>query len=263
MQFFSIIKAILLRYFYVWRSDYNTMLCSLYWPLLDILLWGFLGSWIQSSNSNFANYQFIALLSILLWQVVGRGSNIMINAFNEELWSNNIVNLFSLPLKIIHYIGALIFHYLIMVLFTNIFCISAITLFFNISFLLMLKSFILFFIPFLFCGLALGFLALSIIVLLGKRASEAAYILTWFLLPFSGAYYPIDILPSWGVAFSKYFPMSYLFATVREYFVNNVFLKSQFLYGSIMALFYLVAAIVIFIYCFDQSKKKGLARLTE
>jgi ABC-2 type transport system permease protein len=260
----NVIKAILLRYFYVWKSDYNTMLASLYWPLLDILIWGFLGSWIeQSGNQGLANYQFVALLGILLWQVVGRGSNIILAAFNEELWSNNIVNLFSLPVRLSEYILAITIFYITMILFTNLVCMVIIPLLYPISFFVILSSFLTFFLPFLLCGMWLGFIALAILVTFGKRGTEIAYIVSWFLLPFSGAYYPITVLPSWAQKFSLCFPMSYLSEAVREYYLHNTLLINNIIIGSVLALFYLILGVSCFVHCFNASKKKGLSRLIE
>ncbi len=264
MIFFNSIIAIVLRYFYVWKSDYNTMLAGLYWPLLDILIWGFLGSWIQQSNMiEFNNYQFVALLAILLWQVIGRGSCIMISAFNEELWSNNIVNLFSLPLKITEYIIGIILFYVIMVSCTTLFCILSIPILYNISLLHILSSFLIFSAPFFICGAWLGFMSLSIVVTLGKRGTELAYIVSWFFLPFSGAYYPVSVLPLWAQKFSDLLPMSYLFQGMREYFLYKKNPIVNIMKGSSMGIIYLIIAIALFIYCFNRSKKNGLSRLTE
>src|SRR5689334_9951208 len=93
--------AIAIRHIRLYRRDLNLFLASFYWPVLDILIWGFLGSWVAQSNvGEFQNYETVALLGILLWQVVGRGCTIIGFAFAEELWSNNLVNLFCLPLAL-------------------------------------------------------------------------------------------------------------------------------------------------------------------
>lgn len=252
----------MLRYFYIWRSDYNTMLASLYWPLLDIIIWGFVGSWIQQSN-NFFNYQFVALLGVLLWQVVGRGSNILIALISEELWSNNIINLFALPLKLIEYICAITFYYIGMILFTTIFCMLFIPLLYNISFISLIYHFVIFLFPCLLCGIFFGFMGAAIIITLGKRGAELAWIFSWFLLPFSGAYYPVSVLPAWGQKLSLFFPMSYIFEAMRNYIIYQKNPFFDIFYASIFGLIYAFFAIFLFVYCFNRSKKNGLLKLTE
>lgn len=92
----SSVWAVVLRHLRMWLRDPNFFLGGFYWPLLDVFIWGFLGSWIaRSSMGQFQYYETAALLGILLWQVVGRGCNVMVVSFCEELWSQNIVNLFS------------------------------------------------------------------------------------------------------------------------------------------------------------------------
>ena len=59
--------TIVLRFMQVWKRDPNLLLAMFYWPLLDILIWGFLGAWIQQAQStSFYHYETCALLGILL-----------------------------------------------------------------------------------------------------------------------------------------------------------------------------------------------------
>ncbi|MBA3752136.1 hypothetical protein H0X06_05105, partial [Candidatus Dependentiae bacterium] len=133
---FTSMWAVVLRYARVWKRDPNLLLAGFYWPLLDIVIWGFLGSWIQQSRmSEFENYGVIALLAILLWQIVARGCNIMITAISEELWSNNIVNLFSLPLRTVEWMGGLVIFTALMMMATSACCMVMISLLYNVSIL--------------------------------------------------------------------------------------------------------------------------------
>lgn len=118
---FMPIWAVVLRHARVWRRDVNFMLFAFYWPILDILIWGFLGRWIQQSNTQFHNYEAAALLGILLWQAAIRGCNVMIMSFTEELWSNNIVNFFSLPLRIAEWMCGIVLFYTGIMAITTLF----------------------------------------------------------------------------------------------------------------------------------------------
>ena len=226
------IWAIVIRYTRVWQKDPNLLLAGLYWPLLDILIWGFLGTWIaQSQTEQLHNYKMVALLGILLWQFIARGCNAICMMICEEIWAKNVVNLFSLPLRI--------------------------------AFWDLLSTFLIFAPPLFFCGIWIGFTCLQIIVSLGKSGIEVGYIFAWFMLPFSGAYYPIDILPAWGQTFSSYLPMSYVFAGVREYLVYQHDPTPFLIKGYFLSILYATCSILLFIYAFNRSKKNGLARLTE
>lgn len=259
---FQSIGAIMLRYFYIWKSDYNTMFASLYWPLLDIIMWGFVGAWIQQTQ-HFQNYQFVALLGVLLWQVIGRGSNIIISIFIEELCSNNIINLFSLPLRMIEYILAVILYYVCMILVTTFFCMVFIPALYGISLFAIISNFLIFLLPALISGIAVGFIGLAIIATFGKRGMELGWIFSWFLLPFSGAYYPISVLPWWGQKLAACLPMSYIFEGMRQFLLYQQSPSINILYAVSLGVLYTIGAIFLFLYSFERSRKNGLIKLVE
>jgi ABC-2 type transport system permease protein len=260
---FAPMWAIVVRHMRVWQRDLNHLLAGFYWPLLDILIWGFLGSWIQSQTAELPNYEAAALLGILLWQVVGRGCNIIAFSFNEELWSNNVVNLFSLPLRTAEWIGGTVLFYIIMMPITVLFGMLVIPLLYDVSLWYILSTFLIFLPPLFFSCIWIGFSCLQIIVILGKRGVELGYVVAWFFLPFSGAYYPIEVLPGWAQMISACLPMSYVFQGMRGYVMYKQDPTLNLIKGYVLSILYAISAILLFVYCFNRSKQKGLARLAD
>jgi len=258
------IWAVVIRHARMWRRDANALLGAFYWPFLDILIWGFLGSWLQQINAaQLQHYETTALLGVLLWQVVGRGSNILLNVFNEEIWSNNIVNFFSLPLQIIEWMCGIIIFYIIMMALTTLSCLLTIAAFYDVSIWHMLTTFSIFAPPLFFTSLWIGFTSLQIIVTWGKRSVELGYVFCWFFMPFSGAYYPVEVLPSWAQKISCLLPMSYVFKGMRGYIMHQKDPTPYLIKGYLMGILYATCAILLFIYCFNRSKRNGLARLAD
>jgi ABC-2 type transport system permease protein len=261
---FSSIGAIILRHMRVWQHDINTLLFGFYWPMLDILIMGFLGSWIQQSQAaEFHNYETVALMGVLLWALVGRGCNVISFMITEELWSNNLINLFSLPLRISEWMIAVIIFYIIMISATSLFCMFVASIFYDVSMWSLLSTFSIFAPPLFISGIWVGFTCLQIIITLGKRGIELGFVMGWFLLPFSGAYYPIEILPTWGQIISALLPMSYVFQGMRAYVIYQQDPTSYLLKGYALGIVYAISALLLFAYCFNRSKQKGLARLTD
>lgn len=95
------------------------------------------------------------------------------------------------------------------------------------------------------------------------RGIELAFVVTWLLLLFSGAYYPISVLPAWGQAISACIPMSYIFEGARNYVMNQQDPTMYLLKRYAMAIPYAIIAMTGFVYFFNRSKRKGLARLVE
>ena len=259
------IWAIVLRNLRLYYRDPNPLLAVFYWPFLDVLIWGFLGSWIQrqSSATQFHNYELVALMGILLWQVIGRGCNIMLFSLLEEIWSNNVTNLFSLPIRLSEWISGVIIFTLLMIGATTGVCVFVILALYDVSLWHLLHTFFIFAPPLLFSSFCLGLITLQIIFLLGKRGMELGFIIAWFFLPFSGAYYPIEVLPPWGQAISSYLPMSYVFQGMRAYLMHQQNPYPYLIKGYVLGAIYMSMALLLFGYCFTYSKKKGLARLTD
>ncbi len=256
--------AVVLRHARMWKRDPNYILGGFYWPFLDILIWGFLGAWIQRSQiAQFSNYEVVALLSILLWQVIGRGCNIMSISLCEELWSRNLVNLFSLPLRISEWmLGVILFNALMMVLLF-LFCTGIIYFFYNVPLGYIFSTFFLFAPPLFFSSIGIGFACLSIIVSLGRRGAEFGFIFGWLFMPFSGAFYPIEVLPAWAQTFTKFMPMSYVFQGMRNYLMHHQDPTSSLIKGYLLSLIFALCSLLLFAHCFNKSKGKGLARLSD
>jgi ABC-2 type transport system permease protein len=257
------IWALALRHIYVWKRDVNLILMALYWPLLDIFLWGSLGLWVQQAHtSDSTDYKVVMLLGLLLWQVIGRGCNIMVNAFIEEIWAQNVINLFSLPLQLTEWICGVVLFFTIMMSAGSLFCMTMIALLYDISFWYLLGTFLLFVVPLFFSALWIGFTALLPIITFGKRGIEFCYVIIWFLMPFSGALYPVEVLPSWAQRVSAVLPMYYVFKGMRLYVMNQD-AAIYVIKGLLLSLVYAACAIFLFAWAFNRSKEKGLARLTD
>ena len=257
------VGAIVLRHIRQLKRDPNTLLGAFYWPLLDVLMWGFLGSWIQSQATQLPHYETTALLGILLWQVIGRGCNKVMISFCEELWSNNIVNLFSLPVSLIEWICGTIVYTALMIAITSIFCMLIIYWLYSVSLWYIVTTFLIFFPPLFISSIWMGFTALQVVISLGRRGVELGFVIGWFLMPFSGAFYPIEVLPAWAQTVSTYIPFSYVFRGLRGYVMHQQDPTLFLIKGYALSILYAVCAIVLFVYCFNRRKQKGLARLSD
>ena len=254
--------AVVLRHLRLWMRDYNLIMVTLYWPLLDVLVWGFLGAWMQQLQSD-RNYEQVFLLGILLWQVVARTAVWISASFVEEVQSYNVINLFTLPLRITEWMMGITLFALLLSFGTALYCIGLMKYFYTVS-AVKLLSMLLMFGPALFiCGIWLGFLGLQVLVNFGKRGYELMYIFAWAAAPFCSAFYPREVLPHWAKVVSYCLPMSYIFEAMRSYILHDINPWPSIFFGSAMAALYASSAIIIFLYLFNKSKQKGLARLSD
>ncbi len=257
------ISAIFFRHLRFMLNYLNKLLFTFYWPFLDVLLWGFLGKYMQDLQGSNNNLEVILLLSILLWACFARLGMEIFNALIEELWTQNVINIFASPITLFEWIaGVLSFIILLSVILIS-FLLLAIKLFYSVSILYLFKNFIIF-APFLFfSGIVIGFLILSILIYFGMRAAEIAYVIIWSFMPFSGVFYPVESLPAWAQKISSVLPMSYIFTGMRAYVLQNVNPIPYIIKSSILILIYGILFLFLFFYMFNKSKNKGLNRLTD
>ena len=104
---FHRIYALSLRHLYVIRSSLPRILDLIYWPTIQIVLWGFISKFF-TMHSDFYNHTVGVILSAaILYDFLFRSSISFNMLFLEEIWSRNFTNLFVAPLKISEIITAL------------------------------------------------------------------------------------------------------------------------------------------------------------
>src|ERR1700704_3078927 len=101
------VAAMILRYWYLLRSSWPRLLELVYWPAVQMLMWGFLQLYINQNAGFFARAGGTFLGAVLLWDILFRGQLGFSVSFLEEMWSRNLANLMMSPLKPVEFVIAL------------------------------------------------------------------------------------------------------------------------------------------------------------
>ena len=96
-----------LRYLYLLRSSWPRLLELIYWPAVQMLMWGFLQLYIAQNAGFFARAGGIFIGAVLLWDILFRGQLGFSISFLEEMWSRNLGNLMISPLRPVEFVCAL------------------------------------------------------------------------------------------------------------------------------------------------------------
>jgi len=64
--------AMLLRYLYILKSSWPRTLELLYWPTLQVLIWGFMSQFFSQNSSYVARAFGVLLGAVMLWDVMFR-----------------------------------------------------------------------------------------------------------------------------------------------------------------------------------------------
>src|SRR4249920_3415088 len=101
------IAAMVLRYWYLLRSSWPRLLELIYWPAVQMLMWGFLQLYIAGNAGFFARAGGTFIGAVLLWDILFRGQLGFSISFLEEMWARNLANLMISPLRPIEFVLSL------------------------------------------------------------------------------------------------------------------------------------------------------------
>ena len=99
------------RHLALYRRSWPRVVELIYWPVLQMLIWGFTTSFIvrQATGGGAALVVAGALLGgVLLWEVALRSQMGVALSFLEELWSRNLGHLFVSPIRPWEMVAALL-----------------------------------------------------------------------------------------------------------------------------------------------------------
>lgn len=257
----NLVWAVVVRYFYDFRHSLDRLSDAFYWPAMDIFLWGFTSVFITKASGNLPQLVTVLLSGLVLWTVVWRGQvEITVNLL-VEFWSQNMVNIFASPLRLREWIvGVFVISFIKMLMAVSFSALLAYVVY-KANILTLSFYLIPFMISLLLTGWAFGLFISGLIVYFGQKIQAFAWSGIFLIVPFSGVYYPISVLPEWAQKVSAVLPTSYVFEGMRSIiFKNEVDLKSLLL-SILLNVVFLIFGIMFFAYMFNKSKVKGLARL--
>lgn len=258
---FNLVWAIIIRHLYNLRHSLDRMTDTLYWPAMDVVLWGFTSIYFTKNLTNGPNFVLALLGGLLLWMVVWQGQyQITVNLL-EEMWNQNVVNLFSTPLRIREWILAVFILGLIKLLMSVGFAVLLAFLLYKAN----IFSFGFYLIPFiislLLTGWAIGLIVSGLIISYGMRIQAFAWSGVYLLAPFSGIYYSVSTLPEWAQKISYILPTSYIFEGMRTVVFQGYLPIDMLIKSFVLNIILFSLGLWFFNFMFDKSKNKGLARL--
>ncbi|HZD00140.1 MAG TPA: ABC transporter permease [Actinomycetes bacterium] len=207
------IGAVVLRDYYVLRRSLPRLLEIVYWPLVEVLIWGYVSLFLQANR--LPTIMAVLLGGILLWQVLYRSQETVTVAFLEDIWSRNLLNVFTAPLAATEYLaGVIVFGLLKLIAGTAVMAALAFLLY-GFGLLRVGPELVPFVFLLLVMGWSLATLTIGIILRFGQSAEIVAWAMAFAFQPFSAVFYPVDVLPAGMQAVAHLVPASYIFEGMR------------------------------------------------
>jgi ABC-2 type transport system permease protein len=240
------VKALVRRYIYLLRSSGVRLVELIYWPFLQMLTWGFLQKYLAGTTNPLAQAAGVLIGSILLWDILFRSNIGFATTFIEEMWSRNLGNLLTSPLRPYELIIALSVWSVIRLSVSMIPVATAAYFIFGFNLLDLGLPLVAFFAVLVLTSWSLGLISAGVILRYGLGAEELAWSLAFLLLPLCCVYYPASVLPSWLQVVALALPPTHVFEGMRSILLHNTFDPTELWWALSLNAVYLLVGYIVF-----------------
>ena len=251
------IGAMVLRYWYLLRSSWPRLLELIYWPTVQMLMWGFLQTYLHDTSGFLAAAAGALLGAVLLWDILFRGQIGFSISFLEEMWAHNLGHLMISPLRTAEFVLAL----MVMSVIRVIIGLAPVTLmaliFFDFNVFSLGISLVGFFLILIFTSWSIGLVVCGLVLRQGLGAESLAWSLIFLLLPLACVYYPVSTLPDWLQYVALALPPTYVFEGMRAILIDGVFRADLMLRGFLLNMVYLAAGLTAFYALMRSARVQG------
>jgi ABC-2 type transport system permease protein len=258
------IWAMVRRYGYLILGSLPRMVELMYWPLVQMLLWGFLQTHLAATTSLYEQAAGILIGSVLLWDILLRSQFGFSLSFLEEMWSRNLSNILMSPLRPGEYILSLMTISLIRLFIALVPVILLANLFFGFNLFSLGIALGAFFANLVFAGWTIGLIANGVVIRYGLGAESFTWVAVFLLLPICCVYYPLATLPGWLQPIAQALPPTHVFEGMRALVLEKQFRPDLMLVAFGLNIAYFAAAYALFhIFLWQARVKGGLMQLGE
>ena len=252
------ISALVLRYLFLLIGSWPRMLELIYWPMFQLILWGFITKHLLTNSSWVAEASGVLIAAVLLWDILFRSQMGYSISFLEEMWSRNLGHLFVSPLRPYEMIAGLTCISLLRTLLGVVPATLVAIPLYHYSIYEIGLPLIAFFINLLVFGWALGMIITAVILRAGLGAESFAWLAVFAIAPISAIYYPVSVLPSWLQPVAWAMPPAYVFEGMRTVLFKNEFHGELLAQAMALNMLYLAIGLATFLYSFRVARQRGL-----
>ena len=185
------------RYWYLLRSSWPRLLELVYWPTVQMMMWGFLQLYLGQNSGYFARAGGTFIGAVLLWDILFRGQLGFSVSFMEEMWARNIANLMMSPLTPVELAASLMLMSLVRLLIGTIPVTILVLLLFGFNIYGLGLGLFAFFVNLVLTSWAIGLIVCGLVMRHGLGAESLAFSVMILLMPLCCVYYPVWVLPAW------------------------------------------------------------------
>ena len=251
------IGAMILRYWYLLLSSWPRLLELMYWPILQVITWGFLQSYIAQNAGFFARAGGTLIGAVILWDILFRGQLGFSISFLEEMWARNLGNLMMSPLKPIEFLLALMAMSVIRLALGVIPMMLLAFYVFHFNFLGLGLPAVAFFCNLIFTSWAVGIFVSGLVLRNGLGAESIVWTLMFVLMPLTCVYYPVSVLPHWLQLIAWALPPTYVFEGMRALMMEHAFRADLMAEAFALNAVYIGVSALVFLALLNSARRVG------
>lgn len=261
---FSVIRALTLRYIYLYGRNKVRLVELFFWPTVDLLVWGNLSMWLASSGGqNVPSFIPILIGGVILWDVVFRAQQGVAISFLEDVWTRNLLNIFAAPVRASEYVAAgFVIGFLRIVVTVVVLSVLA-AVFYHFNVFQFHWHLVPFFGLLMVFGWSLGLISCALIMRWGQAAESLAWAVPFLIQPVAAVYYDLSVLPGWAQYLGWSLPCTPVFEGMRGIIRGGDINWSLMGLSVVTNVLWMMAAAGVFLWVLRSGRQRGmLTRVT-
>jgi len=251
------INALVIRHLYLFQRSIPRLMDLFYWPIMELVLWGFISVYIDKLNISGFNAVTVLMGAIIFWDLLSQSQKAVSIAFLEDVWERNFLNIFVTPLRISEFLASTMLLGLFRIIIVGI-VMGVLALFmFKFNILVFGLYLVPFMLNLLIFGTTLGLFTTAIILRYGTSAQILAFGFLFLIQPFSAVFYPVSVLPHSLQIVSYLLPSTYVFEGMRQVIATGTMSGNLLLLSFLTNIIYLIIVVWFFFRMFAKVKEKG------
>lgn len=249
--------GVALRHVYLYKESWPRLIEMMYWPIINISLFGFISLSIlqQTGNSEGITSKFLG--GMLLAEIITRSVMAMLVMYMEEVWSRNLGHLFASPLRIRDYVGGLIGLNIVRNVVALLPAFIIAYWMFGFSILRLGWGLPIYAVLLALNGWWYGLMIVSLLLRFGLAAEWLGWMCIWLLIPFMAPYYPVSVLPTVFQGISWILPGTYVFESMKEQLSTGLIRMDYLEMALFLNLVYSLASALLLKRSFQKAKGSG------
>lgn len=255
---FRIVKALVLKYAFVCSRNTFRAMDVFFWPLMDLLVWGFLTLYLLKMGNVVPTAVTFLIGAVIMWNILYRAQQVVSVSFLDDVWNRNLLNIFAGPVRLSEYVAATYLMGFVQSVIVLSLLSAAAVLFYGFNLFGLGFMLAAFFVNLLLMGWSMGLATTGVIIRFGPPAEALAWAIPFLIQPVSAVFYPVSVLPPALQIVAKACPSSYVFEGMRQVLEHKSFDGSSLLIAFGLNVVYMILAALIFRYYFDEARMRGL-----